>query len=228
MKIRFIKPSYEIDMLGQTGIEKLKTIESCSRTCYKSEEKTTDDSYNYMIKMLVKNKHEAMLEFVDFRVKLICSRAFSHEIVRMRLSSFAQESQRYVGYGDAIEFIIPSWTNIPEFSFELDNDFCTVPFTIKKLTGYEATEAEESWVFGCTASSDRYNELLSLGWRPEQARDVLPNACKTEINIKTNLREWRHIFKLRTHPTAAPQMRELMIPLLAEMKQLIPIVFDDI
>ena len=65
-------------------------------------------------------------------------------------------------------------------------------------------------------------------WKPEMARSVLPNSLKTEIVMTTNLREWRLIFKLRTAKAAHPQMRELMVPLLKEIKELIPVVFDDI
>ena len=71
-------------------------------------------------------------------------------------------------------------------------------------------------------------DLRYRKWTPQEARSVLPNSLKTEINISTNVRDWRHIFKLRTPPAAHPQMRELMIPLLKEFQEKIPILFDDI
>jgi thymidylate synthase (FAD) len=73
-----------------------------------------------------------------------------------------------------------------------------------------------------------YKELRNLGWKPEQARSILPNSLKTEIVVTMNLREWRHFFKLRTAPAAHPQMREVSIPMLAKFKELIPVIFDDI
>lgn len=223
MKIKFIKPLYEFDMLGQTGMEKLKHIEKVARTCYKTEDKITEDSYVKLIKHLVNKKHHAMLEFAQFNMKLVVSRAFTHEIVRHRMSSFAQESQRYVGYDGAIEFIIPPWVqNIKPIEFDTDDS----EFISKLWDGY--SQAEIYWMGSMITSSEMYKSLLDEGWRPEQARDVLPNACKTEINVQTNLREWMHIFDLRAAPAAAPQMREMMIPALAEIKELIPIVFDDI
>lgn len=82
MKIKFIKPSYEINMLNQTGIEKLQHIERVARTCYKTEDKITDTSYIKLIQHLVDKKHHAMLEFAQFHMKFIVSRAFTHEIVR--------------------------------------------------------------------------------------------------------------------------------------------------
>ncbi len=70
--------------------------------------------------------------------------------------------------------------------------------------------------------------MLKEGWRPEQAREVLPNSLKTEIVVKANFREWRHIFKLRCSNKAHPQMRALMLPLLSELKTKIPVLFEDI
>ena len=70
--------------------------------------------------------------------------------------------------------------------------------------------------------------LLEDGASPQEARTVLPNSLKTEIVVTMNLREWRHFFKLRTAPAAHPQMRELVCPLLSEMKELLPAVFEDI
>jgi thymidylate synthase (FAD) len=221
MRIKFIKPSYEIDMLGQTGIEKLKHIEKVARTCYKSEDKITEDSYINMINGLVKRNHTAMLEFADIHVKFIASRAFSHELVRHRIASFAQESQRYVGYDGAIEFIIPSWSSIDPCEFSTSG----YGGIITNLPSFNL-KADRIWAQSMLNSSLDYEELISLGWKNEQARDVLPNACKTEINIKTNLRSWMNIDVLRNHHTASPQMRELMAPLFQELQQLIPIVFD--
>ena len=73
-----------------------------------------------------------------------------------------------------------------------------------------------------------YLKLIEDGYPPEMARDVLPLCTKTELAMTANLREWRHIFELRTSPYAHPQMRELMIPLLMEFNKQIPIVFEDI
>ena len=73
-----------------------------------------------------------------------------------------------------------------------------------------------------------YMAMIENGSKPENARGVLPIDIKTEIVITTNLREWKHIFKLRTSKAAHPSMRELMIPLLKEFKEKIPVIFDKI
>jgi thymidylate synthase (FAD) len=73
-----------------------------------------------------------------------------------------------------------------------------------------------------------YKKLLTDHWTPQQARSVLPNSLKTEIVVTANMREWRHIFKMRTPKAAHPQMREIMIPLLEEVNGAIPVLFEDI
>ena len=69
---------------------------------------------------------------------------------------------------------------------------------------------------------------LEFGCSPQEARAVLPNSLKTEVVMTANLREWRHFFRLRTAQAAHPQMREVTIPLLRRMRELVPVVFDDI
>jgi thymidylate synthase (FAD) len=235
--MKLIKPSYEI-ITPINGEEILKQIELAARTCYKSETKieygdivTINGNNSYTIKnaaktarvlisKLIDNCHEAMLEFAgSITVKFICDRGVSHELVRHRLCSFAQESTRYCNYGkdDHITFIIPCWLDIHENEYTRNHsDFLNMPDTT-----YD-------WCQTMLNLEYRYNSLITLGWQPQQARSVLPNSLKTEINVSANIREWRHIFKLRTTKMAHPQMRELMCPLLDEFKSKIPLLFDDI
>lgn len=178
-------------------------IEKAGRTCYKTENKITSTSAGKFVKMLCDKGHDAMIEFGDMTVRFITNRGVTHELVRHRLCSFAQESTRYVRYDGNMEFIWPVWIDEKHQSYR------------EFIDALELAEA-------------RYCRLLQLGWRPEQAREVLPNALKTEIVTKANVREWRHIFKLRHSKYAHPQMRALMGPLLAEVKQIVPVVFDDL
>lgn len=210
--MKIIEPSYEI-LTPINGEEILKIVEVVARTCYKSEGKIAEGSAERMITMLIKNGHEAMIEFADITVKFIHNRGFSHEMVRHRLCSFAQESTRYCNYsadkfGNSITVIIPYW--IPYW--ELD----------------EKTAEKEIWYDAMTSAENAYFNLLEIGNPAQAARGVLPNDLKTEINVKANLREWRQIFKLRTSPAAHPDMRRLMIPLLKELQSRIPVIFDDI
>ena len=211
--MRIIEPSYEI-LTPINGDEVLKAIEKVARTCYKSEDKIGEGTAERMAAMLIKNKHEAMIEFFDITVKFTHNRGFTHEMVRHRLCSFAQESSRYCNYsedkfGNEITVIQPYWINRDIY---LQEDW---EVTIGRV---------ENDYFNILAYFKRNN----LPGGPQAARGILPNDLKTEINVKANLREWRTIFKLRTAPSAHPDMRRVMIPLLEELRGKIPVIFDDI
>jgi len=193
------------------GQKILKKIELIGRTCYKSEDLITETSAEKFVAGLIKRGHEAMLEHASVTVKFVVDRGISHEIVRHRLASFAQESTRYCNYskekfGKEITFIIP-----PYLSYK--------------------SEAWNAWVEEMKAAEAAYFKLLDIGHTPQEARAVLPTSLKTELIMTANLREWRHFFKLRAANStgaAHPQMLEVAQPLLDDMKQLIPVVFDDI
>jgi thymidylate synthase (FAD) len=179
-------------------------IENAGRTCYQSKDRINKDSAEKFVKMLRDRGHHAMLEFADMTVRFITNRGVTHELVRHRLCSFAQESTRYVKYDGEMEFIKPVWFND---SSQITRDL---------------------WLKSCNVSETLYKFLLSEEWQPQQAREVLPNSLKTEIVVKANLREWRHIFQLRCSSKAHPQMHSLMRPLLDEVKKIMPVLFDDI
>jgi thymidylate synthase (FAD) len=221
--MKLIRPFYEI-LTPINGNEILKTIEKVARTCYKSEDKITEDSARKMVQTLISRGHEAMIEFYDVTVKFVCDRGISHEIVRHRIASFAQESTRYCNYAkdkfnNQITFIIPCW---------ISDDQINLVQRMNEQNFMKIDEGVKSWYFSLNQSQNSYNLLIKLGWQPQQARTVLPNSLKTEINVKFNLREWKHFFRLRCSTAAHPQMRELTIPLLKELKLKIPIIFDDI
>ena len=208
--MRVINAGYEI-ISELNGEEILKHIERCARVCYKSEDRITDGSAEKMVAALIRSGHEAMLEHYSFTVKFICDRGVSHELVRHRIASFAQESSRYCCYakdkfGKELTFINPCF-------WEPDSDNYARWF-------HEMDEAEKT-----------YLAMIEDGATPEQARDILPTSIKTEIVMTANLREFRHFFKLRAEGITGkphPQMLEITIPLLKELKQKIPVVFDDI
>ena len=208
--MRIIAPSHEI-LSDIDGAKMLRNIELCGRVCYKSEDRITDGSAEKMVAALIRSGHEAMLEHYSFTVKFICDRGVSHELVRHRIASFAQESSRYCCYakdkfGKELTFINPCF-------WEPDSDNYARWF-------HEMDEAEKT-----------YLAMIENGATPEQARDILPTSIKTEIVMTANLREWRHFFKLRAEGVTGkphPQMLEITIPLLKELKQKVPVVFDDI
>lgn len=196
------------DFKGQDLINKLEQV---ARTCYKSENKIKEGSANKMVAALIRSNHEAMLEHASITIKFVVDRGISHELVRHRMASFAQESQRYCNYskddfGKEITFIIPDFLDY-------------------KSEGWNV------WKNAMQEAERTYFKMLELGFSPQEARAVLPNSTKTELVMTANLREWRHFFKLRASDAtgaAHPQMKEVTIPLLAELKTMIPVIFDDI
>lgn len=183
----------------------LKFIEKIGRTCYKSEDKITNESAEKFVRNLIKNGHESVLEHYSISLRLICDRGVSHEIVRHRIASYSQESTRYCNYsedkfGKEITFIKPIFNN------EL---------------------LEDIWTYDIGEIEDMYFQLLDKGATPELARQVLPNSLKTEIVATMNLREWRHFIKLRTSPAAHPQMRDLAFKILKILKDNVPVLFEE-
>jgi len=216
-----VKPSFEImeimGVYGDKGIGRnaLQLIEKVGRTCYKSEDKITEDSMIKFSRDILSRGHESVIEHSAMTVKFICDRGVTHELVRHRLCAFSQESTRYCNYKGGVTFIIPPWLLI-----EWDKE---AQFYRNK------GEIDASvWLMFMIKAEESYIQLLNDGWSPQQARSVLPNSLKTEIVVTANFREWRHIFKLRTSKAAHPQMQEIMVPLLAKCKKLIPVIFDDI
>jgi thymidylate synthase (FAD) len=199
--MQIVDQGYDIISLPE---DLLQTIEAAGRTCYKSEKRITADSAAGFVARMRDRGHHAMIEFGDIIVRFVTNRGVTHELVRHRLFSFAQESTRYVRYDGKMEFIRPCWWT-------------------------ECTPAQqEIWQKAMAETEARYLDLMASGWRPEQAREVLPNSLKTEIVVKGNIREWRHMFTLRCSKKAHPQIRALMLPLLAELKERLPVVFDDL
>ena len=208
--MKIIKPYYTIlSNISDGGIKELQFIEQAARTCYKSGDKITDDgeSAKALVKRLISSGHEAMLEHSILSVRFVVDRGISHEIVRHRLFSFAQVSQRYCNYskdkfGNEVTFISPCfWDKYDKYTI---------------------------WMNACEGMEIMYFKLLKAGATPQEARTVLPNSTATELVVTGNYREWRHFLKLRTDKAAHPQMRQVTIPLLRELQERIPIIFDDI
>lgn len=199
--MRIIKPYTEI-MTPLDGKAILSHIERCGRVCYKSEDSITEFSAESFIAKLIKRGHESVLEHFSFSVRFVCDRGVSHELVRHRIASFSQESTRYCDYSGEMTFIEP-------FFFE--------------------GESRDVWLKAMESCEAAYRMMTrDDAHSPQEARAVLPNSLKTEVIMTANLREWRHFFKLRTARASHPQMREIAVPLLEQLKTLIPVVFDDI
>ena len=173
-----IKPSFEI-ITPIDGKEILKTIEQVGRTCYKSEDKITEDSCKSFVKGLIARGHEAVIEHYNITVRLVNDRGVSHEEVRHRLASYAQESTRYCNYtkdkfDNGITYI--------DISGGIQYDKA-----MQKLSQETIGLIIEEWVSACSDAEKHYNKMISLGATPQIARSVLNNSTKTEICITANL-----------------------------------------
>lgn len=270
-----------------------KMIELAGRTCYKSEDKITENSAKEFVDRMIKLGHGAMLEhgtiyltidgedpnlskiqsnphtkvnLVPYEVltegnytisykayittnlrvlvennlkellcyqveptehhekritaKFICDRGVSHEFVRHRVFSFAQESTRYCDYskdkfGNDITYIIPSWLDLPEGKYSnWDNDWCDV--SELKLLYPEVDNLSDP--ANCFLQSIKnaeyyYFMLINRGWKPQQARQVLPNATKTELVMTGFESDWEHFLSLRTSKNAHPDAQRLSLKL---------------
>ncbi len=150
-------------------------------------------------------------------VKFVCDRGVSHEFVRHRVFSFAQESTRYCNYskdkfGNELTFIIPSWLYYEEQQFTDKNDSsCSIRTDL----------SEHEYFIDLLLEAERtYNFLVQYcGWKPQQARAVLPNSLKTELIMTGTIEQWKGFFVLRDAPSAHPQARELAEPLHAEFRK---------
>lgn len=200
--MRLIEPKIEvINKYGEKAV--LQRLEEIGRVSHKSEDKITENSAEQFVKNLIKWGHESVLEHISITVKFTTDRAVSHQLVRHRLASYTQLSQRYVIYDNEISFILPVDTNK------------------ESLAGRMFIKS-----FGHTEAA--YFALIKQGKRPEQARAVLPNATATEIYMTANLREWRHVLKLRTSKGADPEIKRIMVPLLTILAAKYPTIFKDI
>ncbi len=181
-------------------------IEVAGRTCYKSEDKMTEHTAGAFAKKMVNSGHHAMIEHALASLRIITDRGITHEIVRHRIASFAQESTRYCNYSS------------DKFGSE-----CTF------IEPPGLTEVQrENWIAACEATEKYYFNMLAAGSSPQIARSVLPNCLKTEIVMTANFREWRHFITLRGNKAAHPQIRPIAKMVYTILMQHAPNVFSDL
>jgi len=201
--MKIVEPS--VTLLWVTP-EPEKQIEIAGRTCYKSEDKITPESSGEFCRRMVKSGHHAMIEHACASFKIVQDRGVSHEIVRHRLASYAQESTRYCNYGGD--------------KFGNECSFIEPPGLVK--VQYEA------WKTSCTSAEAEYFLMLDEGCAPQIARSVLPTCLKTEIVMTCNFREWRHFITLRASKAAHPQIRPIALEIYSMLYQIAPNIFGDL
>lgn len=205
--VKIVNPSIEV-ITPLDGDYILKHLERCARNCYKSEDKITADSAQKMIKKLIDLGHEAMIEHFSITVKLTTDVGAYKDLTRHRHASFAIESTRFCNYskgkyGNELTFMRPS--NMEE-----------------------GTPVYNIWYQAMLDIEKHYLNMAAEGAAVDQLRMLLPHSTKADVFMTANLREWRHIFKLRCAPATHPSVREIMTMLLNEFRSKLPVLFDDI
>ena len=214
--MKIVKPSIEvISAPKESYSEILARLEKIGRTCYKSEEKITDESAEKFLKNVIKRGHESVIEHINVTVRVICDRGVTHEIVRHRIASYSQESTRYCNYSkDKFNNSISCIDLATGFKYD--------------LTKEKDREKYRIWNEAMAQAEFYYLQMIEAGATPEEARSILPNSLKTEIVMTMNLREWRHFIKLRGSKGAHPQIREITAMILKEFTERYPLFFEDL
>lgn len=218
--MKIINPKIEVEKYD--GIKIMKNIERACRTCYRSENLITEDSYKRLLTNCLNRGHESVLEHEKITVRMICDVGSYKELSRHRFGSFSIESSRYCAYNkdkfdNEIKFIKPvfykeSWTdrNYEGSGMDIDEE--------KSKIWYDTMENIE----------DSYMDMAKLGCTPDEMRMILPHSTAAEVTMTANIREWRHILDLRTKKMAHPSVRQILIPLLLKFKADMPELFGDI
>lgn len=203
--MKLIEPRVCVESYDSRKI--MKNLERACRTCYRSEDLITEESYKTLLKNCINRGHESILEHEKITIRMTCDVGVYKDLTRHRFASFSIESTRYCNYGkdkfdNEINFIRPI------FADELDK------FNI--------------WEDTMKTIEDAYMKMVAAGYKPDEMRMILPHSVAAEVTMTTNIREWKHILDLRTKKMAHPAVQQVMIPLLLNFKKNMPEIFGDI
>ena len=204
--MKIIEPEIIIDNFDSVQI--MQNLERACRTCYRSEDKITDESYKTLLKNCINRGHESILEHEKITIRMVCDIGVYKDLTRHRHASFSIESTRYCNYGkdkfdNEIKFIRPC--NIDEN---------TLPY--------------QYWKDALITIEHNYIMMGNCGCTPDQMRMILPHSTAALVTMTANIREWKHILELRASKHTHPSVQQLMIPLLLEFKKTMPEIFDNI
>lgn len=195
-----------------TSSSPTKLIELAMRNCYKSEDKITADSYKKIIPSVISKGHTSTIEHVSFTFRIITSRDVLQELVRHRIASYSVESTRYCNYDKkGMQFIKPAFVSdeglnkiINLYKYSIDE--------VERLMHYDDDHTSNElkciykWVENIKIAETSYNYMIEHGWKPQQARAILPGCLKTEIVMTMNCRSLLNFIELRTSNSAHPDI----------------------
>ena len=202
--MKIIKP--ELHIQKYDGIQIMKNIEKACRTCYRSEDKITGDSYKKLISNCITRGHESVLEHEKITIQMICDLGVYKDLTRHRIASFSIESTRYCNYSK------------DKFSNELK---FIEPVNIDKESDLYAY-----WENTMKRIEMNYLHMADAKATPDQMRMLLPHSIAATVQMTANVREWKHILTLRASKHTHPSIQQLMIPLLLDFKKQMPEIFN--
>lgn len=218
--MRIIDPRIYVEQYD--GIKIMKNIESACRTCYRSENLISEDSYKKLLRNCITRGHESVLEHEKITIKMICDIGVYKDLTRHRFGSFSIESTRYCNYGkdkfdNEIKFIKPVFYT---------------PGTIESYTDVtDKTNCLKTqyWVRCMEIIEEHYMDMLkNTKATPDELRMILPHSTAAQVTMTANIREWKHILDLRTKQMTHPSIQQLLIPLLLKFKEDMPDIFESI
>lgn len=236
MKITVVEPRGEIITPESHMRDYAEIIEKAIRTCYKSEEYIKEDSAEKIIRKIMSTQHASTIEHCSITTRWVGSRTMSHQLVRHRIAAYSQESQRYCDYSPdrkhgretGLQIIVPPEVGeVPKGTYDVFLDEGAIKSG--RLLLHPAQHPAFRFIHHCASCYREYEWLRSKGVKAEDAREVLPNATKTEVVATFNLRMWRHVFKERAlNPRAQWQIRKIANFFLSSFVEIIPVFFDDL
>ena len=218
--MNIIKPVIEVEPYD--GVKIMKKIERACRNCYRSEGSITDDSYKKLITNCISRHHESVLEHEKVTVRMTCDIGVYKDLTRHRIASFSIESTRYCNYGkdkfdNEIKFIEPIF---------YDNSWIEANYEGEAFS--DSQIKSKIWYDSMSDIEDMYMNMSKTGSKPDELRMLLPHSTAAQVYMTANIREWRHILRLRCSKMTHPAIQQVLIPLLLKFKQDMPELFEDV
>ena len=203
--MRLVEPWIKVENFD--GVKIMKRIERACRTCYRSEDKISEESYKNLLTNCLNRGHESVLEHEKITVRIYSDIGTYKDLTRHRFASFSVESTRYCSYNKD----------------KYGNEIAVVnPLYI------EDKEVFETWKKAIEDMEKAYMKMKELGASTDMCREILPHSTAAEYTMTANIREWKHILELRTTNHVHPAIRQVLIPLLLLFKEQMPEIFGDI
>ena len=203
--MRLVEPGIKVENFD--GVKIMKRIERACRTCYRSEDKISEESYKNLLTNCLNRGHESVLEHEKITVRIYSDIGTYKDLTRHRFASFSVESTRYCSY------------NKDKYGNEI---------AVVNPVYMEDKEVFETWKKAIEDMEKAYMKMKELGASTDMCREVLPHSTAAEYTMTANIREWKHILELRTTNHVHPAIRQVLIPLLLLFKEQMPEIFGDI